>query len=94
MVGPHRGAPRRDGAASTVELRVDEVRWDEVPTLFGTGARDRVYTLAQIESKTAAEAQRRKSDDDFYKGVKQAHQSSYAEMMSRAGGPHSILEGD
>ncbi|HEU0013764.1 MAG TPA: hypothetical protein VFQ45_08775, partial [Longimicrobium sp.] len=31
------------GTASTLEVRVNEVRWREVPTLFGRGPQERVY---------------------------------------------------
>src|SRR5262249_51572894 len=33
------------GTASTLEVRVNDVRWDEVPTLFGAGATDRAYAV-------------------------------------------------
>ena len=33
------------GAASTLEVRVNDLRWRERPTLYGSGPRDRVYTL-------------------------------------------------
>jgi predicted phage baseplate assembly protein len=33
------------GSESTLEVRVGGVRWDRVDTLFGTGPRDRVYTV-------------------------------------------------
>lgn len=32
-----------DGGASTLEVRVGDLRWTEVPTLFGRGPRDRVF---------------------------------------------------
>lgn len=32
-----------DGGASTLEVRVDDLRWTEVPTLLGRGPRDRVF---------------------------------------------------
>jgi predicted phage baseplate assembly protein len=31
------------GGASTLEVRVDDVRWEEVPSLYGRGPRERVY---------------------------------------------------
>ncbi|GAA4191153.1 putative baseplate assembly protein [Microbacterium oryzae] len=34
------------GAASSLDVRVNDIRWHEVPTLFGRGPRDRVYTTA------------------------------------------------
>lgn len=36
------------GRKATLELRVNELRWQEVPTLFGCGPTDRVYALRQI----------------------------------------------
>jgi predicted phage baseplate assembly protein len=33
------------GRRSTLEVRIDGLRWDEVPTLFGHGPRERVYTI-------------------------------------------------
>jgi hypothetical protein len=38
-------APTPSGAQSTLEVRVDDVRWDETPSLFGLQARDRRYTV-------------------------------------------------
>jgi predicted phage baseplate assembly protein len=35
--------PTASGGASTLEVRVDNVKWNEVPTLFGRGPRERVY---------------------------------------------------
>jgi hypothetical protein len=41
------------GNASTLVVRVNGVRWDEVPWLYGRGARDRVYALvAGADGKT------------------------------------------
>ena len=37
------------GAAAALEVRVNDVRWDEVPTLFGAGPRDRAYALRSDE---------------------------------------------
>lgn len=36
-------APGPGGAVSTLEVRVNDLLWHEVPTLFGQGPRDRVY---------------------------------------------------
>jgi hypothetical protein len=48
---PQPGAP--NGAASTLELRVDDVLWQEVPSLFGRQPDERVYVAAQdAEGKT------------------------------------------
>jgi len=44
------------GRRSTLDLRVDGVRWDEVPSLFGHGPRDRVYTL-RIDDEAVASVQ-------------------------------------
>jgi hypothetical protein len=33
------------GASAALEVRVNDVRWDEVPTLYGAGPRDRAYAL-------------------------------------------------
>lgn len=44
---PQAGAP--NGVASTLEVRVDGVRWTHVPTLLGRGAEERVYTLVTDE---------------------------------------------
>jgi predicted phage baseplate assembly protein len=43
----HVSAATPDGRASTLEIRVDGLLWNEVPTLFGQGAHDRVYALRQ-----------------------------------------------
>ena len=36
-------APTASGRASTLEVRVNDLLWAEVPTLFGHGPRDRAY---------------------------------------------------
>jgi predicted phage baseplate assembly protein len=33
------------GRRSTLDVRIDGLRWDEVPTLFGRGPRERVYAI-------------------------------------------------
>jgi predicted phage baseplate assembly protein len=38
------------GAEAALEVRVNDVRWDEVPTLYGAGPRDRVYALRSDEA--------------------------------------------
>jgi len=38
------GTDEAGGAVSTLEVRVDDVRWQEVPTLYGCGPADKVYT--------------------------------------------------
>jgi hypothetical protein len=38
-------APTTSGLKSTLEVRADGVLWKEVPTLFGCGSTERVYTL-------------------------------------------------
>ena len=52
----HVGAPTPSGAETTLELRVDEVEWHEVPTLYGRGPRDRVYvTRTDEKGKTTVQ---------------------------------------
>ena len=41
------------GAAAALEVRVNDVRWDEVPTLFDAGPRDRAYALRTDEKGKA-----------------------------------------
>ncbi len=44
------------GAASTLTVRVDEVAWEEVPTLYGAGPADHVFvTRVEPEGPTVAE---------------------------------------
>jgi uncharacterized phage protein gp47/JayE len=38
------------GAAAALEVRVNDVRWDEVPTLYGAGKNDRAYALRTDEA--------------------------------------------
>ena len=41
------------GRQSTLEIRVNDLRWKEMPSLYGRGAYDRVYsTLTDAESRT------------------------------------------
>jgi len=42
----HVSAPTATGAASTLELRVNDIRWQEVPALFGQGSDQRVFSTA------------------------------------------------
>lgn len=45
-----------DGGASTLEVRVGDLRWTEVPTLFGRGPRDRVFvTRRQDDGATTVQ---------------------------------------
>ncbi|MEO5577195.1 MAG: baseplate J/gp47 family protein [Gaiellaceae bacterium] len=37
------------GADSALEVRVNDVRWDELPTLYGAGPRDRAYAVRTDE---------------------------------------------
>ena len=46
---PAAGAPH--GAASTLKLRVDNVLWHEVPTLYGRGPDERVFTTARDDDQ-------------------------------------------
>jgi predicted phage baseplate assembly protein len=44
------------GRRSTLEVRIDGLLWDEVPTLFGRGPRERVHTIRiDDEGKTAVQ---------------------------------------
>jgi hypothetical protein len=48
-------APNADGgAASTLTVRVDGVAWEEVPSLYGRGPAERVYTLRHDEDAESA----------------------------------------
>src|SRR5215212_1534446 len=52
----HVGAPTPSGTETTLEVRVDEIEWHEVPTLYGRGPRDRVYvTRTDENSKTTVQ---------------------------------------
>jgi predicted phage baseplate assembly protein len=49
---PESGSP--NGVASTLEVRVDGIRWEEVPSFFGVGGDERVYTTkVEDDGKTA-----------------------------------------
>ncbi|MGB7539429.1 MAG: putative baseplate assembly protein [Anaerolineales bacterium] len=48
---PEAGA--ENGAASTLEVRVENILWDEVSTLYGQNDRARVYTIRIDDEKTA-----------------------------------------
>jgi predicted phage baseplate assembly protein len=50
----HVFADTPSGRRSTLELRVDGLRWEEVPTLHGRGTRDRVYTIRLDDEGTTA----------------------------------------
>jgi predicted phage baseplate assembly protein len=43
-------APTPSGARSTLEVRVNDVRWDEVPTLYGRAPDERVYVIRHEDS--------------------------------------------
>jgi predicted phage baseplate assembly protein len=44
------------GRRSTLDVRIDGLRWDEVPTLFGRGSRERIYTIRlDDDGKTTVE---------------------------------------
>src|SRR5262249_48364163 len=52
---PGAGSPSRsgDGYSSTVEIIVGNVRWHEVPTLFGRGPDERIFATSEdVEGKT------------------------------------------
>ncbi|HJQ30039.1 MAG TPA: hypothetical protein VJ827_11910, partial [Rubrobacter sp.] len=40
----HTSAPTPSGTESTLEVRVDDIEWHEVPDLYGRGPEERVYT--------------------------------------------------
>lgn len=46
-------APTASGARSTLELRVDGVRWDEAPSLFGLNPHDEGYVVRHEDDGTA-----------------------------------------
>lgn len=43
----HVSAKNADGAASTLTIRVNDVKWEEVPALYGQGATDRIFATQQ-----------------------------------------------
>lgn len=50
----HVSAETPSGTASTLELRVNDIRWQEAETLYGRGANERVFTTKiQEDGKTA-----------------------------------------
>lgn len=42
-------APNESGGESTLQVRVDDLSWDEVPSLYGHGPGDRVYETREAE---------------------------------------------
>jgi predicted phage baseplate assembly protein len=50
----HVFADTPEGRRSTLELRVDGLRWEEVPSLHARGPRERVYTIRRDEEGTTA----------------------------------------
>ena len=49
-------APTAGGAASTLELRVNDLLWHEAPTLFGHGPQEHIYvTRTGDDGKTTIE---------------------------------------
>jgi hypothetical protein len=46
------GADNPRGRATSLEVRVNDVRWLEVPSLYGRGPDDRVYTVRQADDGT------------------------------------------
>jgi Baseplate J-like protein len=46
-------AKTASGAASTLDLRVDGQRWDEVESFYGHGPRERIYTLTHADDGSA-----------------------------------------
>ncbi len=52
----HVSAPTPSGAASTLQVRVNDVLWQEVPTLLGAGPHDHVYvTRTDEEGKSTVQ---------------------------------------
>jgi predicted phage baseplate assembly protein len=49
-------ASQPTGRASTLELRVNDLLWHAVPSLYGRGPLERVYTLRQQDDATTAAA--------------------------------------
>jgi hypothetical protein len=47
-------APTPSGGASTLEVWVNDVRWDETPTFFDTSPRDRVYVTGATQTGETA----------------------------------------
>ncbi|MEN6575303.1 MAG: putative baseplate assembly protein [Phycisphaerales bacterium] len=50
----HVPAANADGEESTLEVRVDDVLWREVPSLFGLGPKDRCYVTRQADDGRTA----------------------------------------
>jgi hypothetical protein len=48
----HVQAPTPSGGVSTLQVFVNEVQWQEVPTLFGHGPRDRVFATTTTDDGT------------------------------------------
>ncbi|HET7271776.1 MAG TPA: putative baseplate assembly protein, partial [Rubrobacter sp.] len=52
----HTSAPTPSGTESTLEVRVDDIEWHEVPDLYGRGPEERVYTTRlDEESRTTVQ---------------------------------------
>lgn len=47
-------AANAEGAASTLEVRVNDLLWHEAPTLYGRGAKDRVYIARRDDDGTTS----------------------------------------
>jgi hypothetical protein len=46
--------PRPSGAKSTLEIRIDGVRWEEAPVLYGRGPRSRSYIVRRSDDNVAS----------------------------------------
>src|SRR6185503_3833453 len=46
--------PSPSGAKSTLEVRVDGVRWEEAPVLYGAGPRSRSYIVRRSDDNVAS----------------------------------------
>ncbi len=55
-----RSTDRRQRRRAELELRVNDVRWDERPTLFGAGPDDRAYVVRTDEDGATVRAVRRR----------------------------------
>ena len=50
----HLTAATASGTESTLEIRVNGIRWDEVPTLLGRGPKERIYTTDRDDEGTVS----------------------------------------
>ncbi len=50
----HVSAPTPSGRESTLEIRVNDIRWTESPSLYGRGPREQVYTAGVADDSTVS----------------------------------------